>query len=207
VGGGRRGGQVVPRIAVTCPGSQGTSCPCPPFMARVKVPGSSFMLCLGPGPSLLLHLTRANAEKPYAGDTGIVLYPGHKSEDVCIVNFAMAEQLPESATEQMSADERAKERVERQKVLVAIPRGTLLQKYHTFAAELSVELKESLEDLLVAANALPGKNRQRPRCESSRREGAPWRRPTGQSRSCTWRPRKGETPTRGSSIRSLLSLA
>ena len=69
-GGGRRGGQVVPRIAVTCPGSQGTSCPCSPFMTRVKVPGSSFMLCLGPGPSSLLHLTRANAEKPYAGDTG-----------------------------------------------------------------------------------------------------------------------------------------
>jgi hypothetical protein len=27
-------------------------------------------LCLGPRPSSLLHLTRANAEKPYAGDTG-----------------------------------------------------------------------------------------------------------------------------------------
>jgi hypothetical protein len=38
-------------------------------MIRVKVPGSSFMLCLGPGPPSLLHLTRANAEKPYAGDT------------------------------------------------------------------------------------------------------------------------------------------
>ena len=68
-GGGRRGGQVLPRIVVTCPGSQGTSCPCSPFMIRVEVPGSSFMLCLGPGPSSLLHLTRANAEKPYAGDT------------------------------------------------------------------------------------------------------------------------------------------
>ncbi len=40
-------------------------------MIRVEVPGSSFMLCLGPGPSSLLHLTRANAEKPYAGDTGV----------------------------------------------------------------------------------------------------------------------------------------
>ena len=68
-GGGRRGGQVVPRIAVTCPGSQGTSCPCSPFMTRVEVPGSSLVLCLGPRPSSLLHLTRANAEKPYAGDT------------------------------------------------------------------------------------------------------------------------------------------
>jgi len=68
-GGGGRGGQVIPRILVTCPGSQGTSCPCYPFMIRVEVPGSSFMFCLGPGHSSLLHLTRANAEKPYAGDT------------------------------------------------------------------------------------------------------------------------------------------
>jgi len=67
--GGGRGGLVVPRILVTCPGSQGTSCPCSFFMIRVEVPGSSFMLCLGPGPPSLLHLTRANAEKPYAGDT------------------------------------------------------------------------------------------------------------------------------------------
>jgi hypothetical protein len=56
----------------------------------------------------------------------------------------------------MTADERAKERVERQKVLVGIPRGTLLQKYHAFTVELSVELQESLEDLLVTANALSG---------------------------------------------------
>jgi len=45
------------------------SYPCSLFMIRVKVPGSSLMLCLGPGPHSLLHLTRANAEKPYAGDT------------------------------------------------------------------------------------------------------------------------------------------
>ena len=68
-GGGRWGGQVLPRIVVTCPGSQGTSCSCSPFMTREEVPGSSLVLCLGPGPSSLLHLTRANAEKPYAGDT------------------------------------------------------------------------------------------------------------------------------------------
>jgi hypothetical protein len=42
-------------------------------MIRVEVPGFSFMLCLGPGPSSLLHLTRANAEKLYAGDTVVVL--------------------------------------------------------------------------------------------------------------------------------------
>jgi hypothetical protein len=29
------------------------------------------VLCLGPGPSSWLHLTRANAEKPYAGDTDL----------------------------------------------------------------------------------------------------------------------------------------
>ncbi len=60
---------MVPRIAVTCPRSQGTSCPCSPFMTREEVPGSSLVLCLGPGPPSLLHLTRANAEKPYAGGT------------------------------------------------------------------------------------------------------------------------------------------
>ena len=68
-GGGGRGGQVIPRILATCPGSQGTSCPCSPFMIRVEVPGSSFMLCLGPGPPSLLHLTRADLIWPYAGDT------------------------------------------------------------------------------------------------------------------------------------------
>ncbi len=68
-GGGGRGRLVHPRILITCPGSQGTSCPCSLFMIRVEVPGSSFMLCLGPGPPSLLHLTRANAEKQYAGDT------------------------------------------------------------------------------------------------------------------------------------------
>jgi hypothetical protein len=31
------------------------------------------MLCLGPGPPSLLHLTRANAEKPYAGNTSMNL--------------------------------------------------------------------------------------------------------------------------------------
>jgi hypothetical protein len=32
-------------------------------------------LCLGPGHSSLLHLTRANAEKPYAGDTVFIKNP------------------------------------------------------------------------------------------------------------------------------------
>jgi hypothetical protein len=68
----------------------------------------------------------------------------------------MAEQLPESAYERMTADERAKERLERQKMLVSLPKGKLEQNYMAFAATLSVEIQESLEDLLLMANALPG---------------------------------------------------
>lgn len=56
----------------------------------------------------------------------------------------------------MSADERAKERLERQKMLVSLPKGNLEQKYMAFAATLSVEAQENLEDLLLMANALPG---------------------------------------------------
>ncbi len=67
----------------------------------------------------------------------------------------MAEQLPDSAYERMSADERAKERLERQKMLVSLPKGNLEQKYMAFAATLSVEVQENLEDLLLMANALP----------------------------------------------------
>jgi hypothetical protein len=69
MGGRGRGGLVHPRILITCPGSQGTSCPCSLFMIRVEVPGSSFMLCLGPGPPSLLCMTRANEKSPYAGGT------------------------------------------------------------------------------------------------------------------------------------------
>jgi hypothetical protein len=43
-------------------------------MLKIEDPGYSFMLYLGPGPPSLLHLTRANATKPYAGDT-----PTHSS--------------------------------------------------------------------------------------------------------------------------------
>jgi hypothetical protein len=69
MGGRGRGGLVHPKILITCPGSQGTSCPCSLFMIRVEDPGSSFMLCLGPGPPSLLCMTRANEKSPYAGGT------------------------------------------------------------------------------------------------------------------------------------------
>ena len=68
----------------------------------------------------------------------------------------MAEQLPESAYERMSVDERAKERLERQKMLVSLPRGNLEQKYMAFTTTLSVEVQENREGLLLMANALPG---------------------------------------------------
>ncbi len=73
MGGRGRGGLVHPKILITCPGSQGTSCPCSLFMIRVEDPGSSFMSCLGPGPPSLLCMTRANEKSPYAGGT-VVLF-------------------------------------------------------------------------------------------------------------------------------------
>jgi len=58
----------------------------------------------------------------------------------------MAEQLPESGYERMTADERAKERLERQKLLVSLPKASLEQKYMAFVATLTVEVQENLED-------------------------------------------------------------
>ena len=41
------------------------------------------------------------------------------------IYFQMADQLPETAFERMTADERARERLERQKVLVGLPKSSL----------------------------------------------------------------------------------
>ena len=49
--------------------------PCSLLMIRVKVLGSSFMLCLGPGPPSLLCMTRANEKSPYAGGTLTKILP------------------------------------------------------------------------------------------------------------------------------------
>ncbi len=46
--------------------------------------------------------------------------------------------------------------LERQKMLVSLPKGNLEQKYMAFAATLSLEVQENLEDILLMANALPG---------------------------------------------------
>jgi hypothetical protein len=45
------------------------------------------MLCLGPGPPSLLHLTRANAEKPYAGDTTQVRMESSKCGSGTAIGF------------------------------------------------------------------------------------------------------------------------
>jgi hypothetical protein len=44
--------------------------------------------------------------------------------------------------------------IERQKLLVSLPKASLEQKYMAFAANLTVEVQENLEDLLLLANAL-----------------------------------------------------
>jgi hypothetical protein len=66
----------------------------------------------------------------------------------------VTEQLPESTFECISANDWAKERVERQKsMLVSLPKGKLEQNYMTITASLIVDI-QSLDDLLQA-NALP----------------------------------------------------
>jgi len=67
----------------------------------------------------------------------------------------MAAQIPETAYERMTADERAKERLDRQKMLVSLPKGDLRESYLTFVAGLNVDVRESLEDMLLLANTLP----------------------------------------------------
>jgi len=67
----------------------------------------------------------------------------------------MAEQLPETPFERMTAEARDRERIERQKMLVSLPKGKLEQAYLAFNAGLTVEMRESLEELLLMANAMP----------------------------------------------------
>jgi hypothetical protein len=64
----------------------------------------------------------------------------------------MAAQIPETAYERMTADERAKERLDRQKMLVSLPKGDLRESYLTFVAGLNVDVRESLEDMLLLVN-------------------------------------------------------
>ncbi len=75
----------------------------------------------------------------------------------------MAAQIPETPYERMTADERAKERLDRQKMLVSLPKGDLRESYLTFVAGLNVDVRESLEDMLLLANTLPDGEWSRPR--------------------------------------------
>ncbi len=57
----------------------------------------------------------------------------------------MAEQLPETPFERASQDARDKERLDRQKVLVSLPRGKSEQAILALLAEKTVEAHEELE--------------------------------------------------------------
>ena len=61
----------------------------------------------------------------------------------------MAEQLPETPFEKASKDERDKERLERQKILVALPRSKPEQAILSMLAEKTAEVHEEQEDVLV----------------------------------------------------------
>ena len=65
--------------------------------------------------------------------------------------FSMAAALPESSFERMTADAREKERLERQKMLVSLPRGKVEQQYLASVAEKVVDLREAAEDLVLVA--------------------------------------------------------
>jgi hypothetical protein len=64
----------------------------------------------------------------------------------------MAAALPESSFERMTAEAREKERLERQKMLLSLPRGKVEQQYLASVAEKVVDLREAAEDLVLVAN-------------------------------------------------------
>jgi hypothetical protein len=61
-------------------------------------------------------------------------------------------QLPESSFEKMTAEAREKERLDRQKMLVSLPRSKVEQEYLAFVAAKVVDLCEAVEDLVLVAN-------------------------------------------------------
>jgi hypothetical protein len=64
----------------------------------------------------------------------------------------MAAALPESSFKRMPAEAREKERLERQKMLLSLPRGKVEQQYLASVAEKVVDLREAAEDLVLVAN-------------------------------------------------------
>jgi hypothetical protein len=65
----------------------------------------------------------------------------------------MAAALPESSFERMTAEAREKERLERQKMLLSLPRGKVEQQYLASVAEKAVDLREAAGDLVLVANS------------------------------------------------------
>jgi len=52
----------------------------------------------------------------------------------------------------MTAEAREKERLERQKMLVSLPKAKVEQEYLASAAAKVVDLREDIEDLVLVAN-------------------------------------------------------
>ena len=67
--------------------------------------------------------------------------------EVVIFVCSMA-QLPESSFEKMSAEARAKEHLDRQKMLVSLPRSKVEQEYLALVAAKVMDLFEAVEDLV-----------------------------------------------------------
>jgi hypothetical protein len=64
----------------------------------------------------------------------------------------VAAALPESSFERMTAEAREKERLERENMLVSLPRGKVEQQYLGSVAEKVVDLRKAVEDLVLVAN-------------------------------------------------------
>jgi hypothetical protein len=70
--------------------------------------------------------------------------------------FQMAEPLPETSFERATQEARDKERLERQKLLVSLPRSKPEQNILAHLAEKLAELREETEDMLLWATTVEG---------------------------------------------------
>jgi hypothetical protein len=61
-------------------------------------------------------------------------------------------QLPQSNFEKMTVEAREKERLDRQKMLVSLPKSKVEQEYLASVAARVVDLHEDIEDLVLVAN-------------------------------------------------------
>ena len=61
-------------------------------------------------------------------------------------------QLPESSFEKMTSETRAKERLDRQKMLVSLPRSKVEQEYLALVAAKVVDLREDVMNPVLVVN-------------------------------------------------------